>query len=98
MIKKNYKQKSELLAKQNLRNLGWTDFRDDMIEFYTGFPTYELFMIFFSAIRPSAARMTSVYYTASDELSSRGRPRSMDPIDELFLFLCIPRGRPLSQI
>ena len=59
-----------------------------MIEFYTGFPTYELFMIFFSAIRPSAARMTSVYYTASDELSSRGRPRSMDPIDELFMFLC----------
>jgi hypothetical protein len=32
--------------------------------------------------------MTSVYYTASDELSSRGRPRSMDPIDELFMFLC----------
>ena len=45
-------------------------------------------MIFFSAIRPSAARMTSVYYTVSDELSSRGRPRSMDPIDELFMFLC----------
>ena len=32
--------------------------------------------------------MTSVCYTASDELSSRARPRSMDPIGELFMFLC----------
>lgn len=61
---------------------------DDLIEFYTGFPTYDLYMIFFNAIQPSAAWMISVSYTALDELSSRGHPRSVDPIDGLFMFLC----------
>lgn len=61
---------------------------DEMIEFYTGFPTFTLFMIFFESIRPTAVRMKSVYYQQSDEISNRGRPRSMDPIDEFFMFLC----------
>ena len=80
-LREKDKQISELVAKQELEKFGLNRFSydDDMIECYTGFPTYELFMIFFGAIRSSAARMTSVYSTASDELSSRGRPRSMDP-------------------
>ena len=63
-------------------------FDDDMIAFYTGFPTYNLFLIFFSAIKSTATRMKSVYYYQSDDMTTRGRPQSMDPIDELFMFLC----------
>ena len=59
-----------------------------MIEFYTGFPTYYLFLIFCSAIKPTATRMKSVYYNQSDDMTTRGRPKSMDLIDELFMFLC----------
>ena len=53
-LREKDKQISELLAKQELEKFGLNRFSydDDMIECYTGFPTYELFMIFFSAIRP----------------------------------------------
>ena len=61
-------------------------FDDDMIEFYTGFPTYNLVLIFFSAIKPTATRMKGVYYNQSDDMTTRGRPKSKDPIDELFIF------------
>lgn len=78
------------MEKQELERFGLTRFSydNDVIEFDTGFPTYELYMIFFIAIQPSAARMISAYHNASDELSSRGRPRSMGPIHEVFMFLC----------
>lgn len=63
-------------------------FDDEMVEFYTGFPTYTLFVTFYNAIKPTAVRMKSVYYTQVDEISGKGRPKAMDPIDELFMFLC----------
>ena len=44
---------SELQTKYQLERFGATrsSFDDDMIEFYTGFPTYNLFFIFFSAMK-----------------------------------------------
>ncbi|XP_048749122.1 uncharacterized protein LOC125661232 [Ostrea edulis] len=63
-------------------------FDNEMVEFYTGFPSYALFLTFYNAIKPTALRMKSVYYSQVDELSSRGRPKAMDSIDELFMFLC----------
>ncbi|XP_069122756.1 uncharacterized protein [Argopecten irradians] len=63
-------------------------FDNNMIEFYTGFPTYDVFIGFYSAIKPTASRIKSVYYTYQPESNCKGRPKSMDPIDELFLFLC----------
>ena len=43
-------------------------FDNEMVEFYTGFPTYELFVTFYNAIKPTALSMKSVYYTQTDEV------------------------------
>ena len=89
-IKKKDEEIAELMQRLQIEKFGLNRFAydDDMIEFYTSFPTYNLFMIFFNAIRPTAIRMKSVYYTPSEDVSGRGRPRSMDPVDEFFMFLC----------
>ncbi|VDI67621.1 Hypothetical predicted protein [Mytilus galloprovincialis] len=81
---------ASLNQKLQMERFGVTRFSFDheMIEFYTGFPTFDLFLIFYSVIKPTATRMKTVYYKSSDEPSNRGRPKSMDPIDELFMFLC----------
>ncbi|XP_071173225.1 uncharacterized protein [Mytilus edulis] len=81
---------ASLNQKLQMERFGVTRFSYDheMIEFYTGFPTFDLFLIFYSAIKPTATRMKTVYYKSSEEPSNRGRPKSMDPIDELFMFLC----------
>ncbi|XP_069105555.1 uncharacterized protein [Argopecten irradians] len=68
---------------------------DNMIEFYTGLPTYTLFLAFYNAVKPT--RMRSIYYTPAEEMSARGRPKAMDPIDELFMFLCRLKSGFLSE-
>ncbi|XP_062578055.1 uncharacterized protein LOC134239942 [Saccostrea cucullata] len=89
-IKRKNEEFSDLQQKYHLERFGVTrfSFDDDLIEFYTGFPSYKVFSIFFSALRPIASRMKSVYYNSVDDVNIRGRPKSMDPIDELFMFLC----------
>lgn len=85
------KEITDLKHKLELERFGITRFSydDEMIEFYTGFPTYEVFMAFFNSLKPTASRIKDVYYTnVSDDTNFRGRKKSMDPIDELFLFLC----------
>jgi hypothetical protein len=47
-------------------------FDNEMVEFYTGFLTYTLFVTFYNAIKPTALRMKSVYYTPADEVSGKG--------------------------
>ncbi|CAC5377045.1 unnamed protein product [Mytilus coruscus] len=81
---------ASLNQKLQMERFGVTRFSFDheMIEFYTGFPTFDLFLIFYSVIKPTVTRMKTVYYKSSEEPSNRGRPKSMDPIDELFMFLC----------
>ncbi|CAC5422034.1 unnamed protein product [Mytilus coruscus] len=85
---------ASLNQKLQMERFGVTRFSFDheMIEFYTGFPTFDLFLIFYSVIKPTATRMKTVYYKSSEEPSNRGRPKLMDPIDELFMFLSLISG------
>lgn len=55
-----------------------------LIKFYTGFPTYEHFTLFFELVKPTADTMTYVY--ASGVGKSRPGVRKLQLIDELFLF------------
>lgn len=91
------KEIENLNQKLSMERFGITRFSydDNMIEFYTGFPTYTLFLIFYNAVKPT--RMRSHYYTQSDEITGKGRPKAMDPIDELFMFLCRLRCGFLSE-
>ena len=58
---------------------------DDSIKFYTGFPTYKHLKIFYEFVKPNAE--TIVYCYASGARPSRPEIRSMQHIDEMFLFL-----------
>ena len=58
---------------------------DDSIKFYTGFPTYKHLKIFYEFVKPNAETM--VYCYASGARPSRPEIRSMQLIDEMFLFL-----------
>lgn len=88
------KKKNEKIHKLNemisIEKFGVNRFTydDDMIEFYTGFPTYSFYIAFFNAIKPTAQKMKKVYYKTSDDLSLRKKPKSMILVDELFMFLC----------
>ena len=59
-----------------------------IIKFYNGFISFELFILFYDAVKPSAQNMTSANYCKNgDKRTLAGRPRSMLSIDELFMFL-----------
>ena len=81
---------AELEQKLAIEKFGINRFSydDEMVEFYTSFPTYNLFIIFFEAMKPTADRMKSAYYQPAEDLTNRGRPKSMQTIDEFFMFLC----------
>ena len=94
------KSECESLQQQlNLERFGVTRFSNDnnLINFYTGFPTYKLFLAFYECIEPSASNMQSAYYKASETISLAGRKRCMLLIDELFMFLCRLRVGLLEQ-
>ena len=94
------KSECESLQQQlNLERFGVTKFSNDnnLINFYTGFPTYKLFLAFYECIEPSASNMQSAYYKASETISLAGRKRCMLVIDELFMFLCRLRVGLLEQ-
>lgn len=82
------KREIEANKKLSMERFGISRFSydDNMIEFYTGFPTYTVFIAFYNAVKPT--RLRSIYYTPSEELSVRGRPKAMDPFDEIFMFFC----------
>ena len=61
---------------------------DSLISFYTGFPSYKAFNVFFKWVEPTAQNAHSPYYLPSETISLAGRPRCMLLIDELFMFLC----------
>ena len=44
------------------------------------------FLTFFTVVQPSAKHMTSAYYVPSETVSLAGSIRSMQLIDELFVF------------
>lgn len=58
---------------------------DNDIKFYTGFPSYKHFVLFYNFIQPNADNMTYCYASGISE--SRPDCRSLPLIDELFLFL-----------
>lgn len=58
---------------------------NDLIKFYTGFPSYQHFFQFYEFARPCAEHMKYVYSAGTQE--SRPAARTMLIIDELFLFL-----------
>ncbi len=61
---------------------------NEKIKYYTGFVSYDLFLRFYEAVKPSADHMNSAYYyRAGEKRSLAGRPRTMLLIDELFMFL-----------
>ncbi|XP_053399796.1 uncharacterized protein LOC123549883 [Mercenaria mercenaria] len=70
---------------------------DTMIQFYTGFSSYMMFVTFFQCIEPSARNMLSRYYEAGETISLAGRKRSMLLIDEFLMFLCRLRVGLLEQ-
>ena len=61
---------------------------DALINFYTGFSSFKAYSAFFKFVQPTASCMTSMYYASSETASLAGRPRCMQLIDELFMFLC----------
>ncbi len=60
---------------------------DTLINFYTGFPSYQQLITFFKWIEPSANSMRTSAYQSTDTISLAGRPRCMILVDELFMFL-----------
>ena len=78
------KQAAEQLA---LSKFGLERFStdNDSIKFYTSFPTYQHIQDFYEFVRPAAETMTYCY--ASWERESRPGARTMQLIDELFMFL-----------
>ena len=67
------------------------------VSFYTGFPSYLMFVTFFNCVKPAASNMQSAYYTTSEIVSLAGRKRNMLLIDELFMFLCRLKAGLLEQ-
>ncbi|KAK3099693.1 hypothetical protein FSP39_008144 [Pinctada imbricata] len=99
IIKAKDKEIEELRERLRIEKFGVNrfSFDDDMIDFYTGFYSYELFLAFFEFIKPSVFYMKSVYYNVKNDHGIRGRPKSLEPIDELFMFLCRVRCGFLSE-
>lgn len=89
-IKEKEEQIEELFAKLAIEKFGISKFQynDELINHYTGFPSYDSFILFYNNIRPTAETMISAYYFQSEEAGNRGRPKAMDLIDEAFMFLC----------
>lgn len=88
-LEKIIAEKNEEIEKLKLERFGVNRFSydDDKINFYTGFPTYQSFVEFYSFAEPTASNMQSAYYQPSETLSLKGRPRTMLLIDELFMVL-----------
>lgn len=91
----NERLKSQLI----LERFGLNRFSNDdaSISFYTGFSSYYSFLTFFNVIQPSAKNMKSAYYVPSETISLAGRKRSMQLIDEMFMFFCRLRAGLLEQ-
>ena len=70
---------------------------NSLISFYTGFPSYLMFVTFFNCVKPAASNMQNAYYTTSEIVSLAGRKRNMLLIDELFMFLCRLKAGLLEQ-
>jgi len=90
MIIEKDKNVKELEQKLHMEKWGVHrfSFDNDKIKYYTGFISYDLFLKFFESVRPSAQNMISAYYVKLGEKRSlAGRPRTLQLIDELFLFL-----------
>jgi hypothetical protein len=93
-LEEKLKQKSdecEYLSQQlKLEKFGIYRFSRDntMVNFYTGFQTYDTFLAFYRCIEPTAQNMQSAYYQSSKVINLAGRKRNMLLIDELFIFLC----------
>ena len=70
---------------------------NSLVSFYTGFPSYLMFVTFFNCVKPAASNMQSAYYATSEIVSLAGRKRNMLLIDELFMFLCRLKAGLLEQ-
>lgn len=87
-LKRKNEEIEQLMKQLSLERFGINRFStdDSMIEFYTGFPTYSVLLAFYDSMKPSKIR--NPYYTPSEDVNGRGRPKALLPIDELFMFLC----------
>ena len=76
----------ELETNLSISRFGLEKFCKDnaLVKFYTGFPTYDHFKLFFELVKPTAETMVYVY--ASGIGTNRPGVRKMQLIDELFLF------------
>ena len=76
----------ELETNLSISRFGLERFSKDnaLVKFYTGFPTYDHFKLFFELVKPTAETMVYVY--ASGIGTNRPGVRKMQLIDELFLF------------
>ena len=98
-LEQEKKRSASLENKLTLERFGVTRFANDdkLINFYTGFASYQMFRAFYECIEPTAKNMQSMYYQASETISLSGRKRCMLLIDELCLFLCRLRAGLLGQ-
>ena len=76
----------ELETNLSISRFGLERFSKDnaLVKFYTGFPTYDHFKLFFELVKPTTETMVYVY--ASGIGTNRPGVRKMQLIDELFLF------------
>ena len=76
----------ELETNLRISRFGWERFSKDnaLVRFYTGFPTFDHFRLFFELVKPTAQTMVYVY--ASGIGTNRPGVCKMQLIDELFLF------------
>ena len=89
-LEQKTEQNNELEQKLVIERFGVFRFTRDpsLIQFYTGFRAYDQFLAFFEWVKPAAQTMSSVYHERYTDISLAGAPRSMQLIDELFMFLC----------
>lgn len=80
----DYAKIHELETSLSISRFGLERFSKDnaLVKFYTGFPTYDHFKLFFELVKPTAD--TKVYVYASGIGTNRPRVCKMQLIDELF--------------
>jgi hypothetical protein len=89
-LQKAKEENANLQSQLKIERFGLHRFSNDntCISFYTGFSSSLYFGTFFNVIQPSAKSMKGAYYEASETISLAGRKRSMQLIDEMFMFFC----------
>ena len=88
ILEKQVKEQGLVLTQQKFR-LSSMEGDDDKIDFYTGLPSYGALIALYKFLGPAVdtLRYTTKQPSGSSTVSKRCRPRSLPPIEEMFLTL-----------